>query len=72
MNKLDNNKIKAALEAILFTMGEAVSADRLAQAVEVGIDELHFIMRGLMEEYNKDDRGIQIIQLEDSYQMGTT
>ena len=68
---MDNNKIKAALEAILFTMGEAVSAQRLAQAVDIGIDELHFIMRGLMEEYDKEDRGIQIIQLEDSYQMGT-
>lgn len=68
---MDNNKIKAALEAILFTMGEAVEAERLASAVEIGIDELHFIMRGLMEEYNSEDRGIQIIQLEDSYQMGT-
>ena len=68
---MDNNKIKAALEAILFTMGEAVEATRLAAAVEIGIDELHFIMRGLMDEYNSEDRGIQIIQLEDSYQMGT-
>ena len=68
---MNNKQIRAAIEAILFTMGEAVEAERLAAAVEIGIDELHFIMRGLIEEYEADDRGIQIIKLEDSYQMGT-
>lgn len=62
---------KAAIEAILFTLGEAVELERLAAALDVPESQLQTLMDELIEEYQDDSRGIQIIKLENSYQMGT-
>lgn len=62
---------KAAIEAILFTLGEAVEIERLAAALDVPESQLQTLMEELIEEYQDDSRGIQIIKLENSYQMGT-
>ena len=62
---------KAAIEAILFTLGEAIELERLAAALDVPESQLQTLMDELIEEYQDDTRGIQIIKLENSYQMGT-
>lgn len=62
---------KAAIEAILFTLGEAIELERLAAALDVPENQLQTLMDELIEEYKDDSRGIQIIKLENSYQMGT-
>ncbi len=62
---------KAAIEAILFTLGEAIELERLAAALDVPENQLQTLMDELIEEYKDDSRGIQIIKLENSYQMAT-
>ena len=62
---------KAAIEAILFTLGEAIELERLAAALDVPESQLQTLMDELIEEYQDDTRGIPIIKLENSYQMGT-
>ena len=64
-------KIKAAIEAVLFTMGDSVEASRLAQALELHEEELHEIIAQMMSAYEEEDRGIRIIRLENSYQLCT-
>lgn len=64
-------KIKAAIEAVLFTMGDSVEASRLAQALELPEEELHEIITKMMSAYEEEDRGIRIIRLENSYQLCT-
>ena len=64
-------KIKAAIEAVLFTMGDSVEASRLAQALELPEEELHEIIAKMMSAYEEEDRGIRIIRLENSYQLCT-
>ena len=64
-------KIKAAIEAVLFTMGDSVEASRLAQALELPEEELHEIIAKMMSVYEEEDRGIRIIRLENSYQLCT-
>lgn len=66
-----NKKIEAILEAILFTMGEAVECGRLAAAVEQEVDIVRHIIRNMMVRYEEEDRGIQIIEINDSFQMCT-
>lgn len=68
---MKKNEAKAAVEAILFTMGEAVELERLASALDVPESQLQSVIEELMEDYKKDSRGIQIIKLENAYQMGT-
>ena len=65
------DKLQAAVEAILFTMGESVEVAKIASAI--GHDEVttRKLIRGMMDRYDKEDRGIRIIELEDSFQLCT-
>lgn len=65
------NNIEAAIEAILFTMGEAVEIDRIATAIEQDEKTTRKIIHNLMDKYANDDRGIKIIELNNSFQMCT-
>ena len=64
-------KIEAAIEAILFTMGESVELSQLAKAVEQDTATTKKIIHSMMDKYREEDRGIQIIELEQSYQLCT-
>ena len=68
---LEIQKLEAQIEAILFTMGEAVEAERIAMALEHDVDTVRRVARNMMDRYRSADRGIQIIELNDSYQMST-
>jgi segregation and condensation protein B len=63
--------MKAAIEAVLFTMGGSVEAGRLAAALEIDDAQLYALMVEMMEDYNAQERGIRIIQLENRYQLCT-
>ena len=52
-------------------MGEAVEAERIAAAVEQDEDTIRSIIRNMMERYEEEDRGIQIVELDGSFQMCT-
>lgn len=68
---MDKKKTEAAIEAILFTMGEAIEVSRIAKAVELDEKETERILQEMMQRFEKEERGIQIIELEHSYQMCT-
>lgn len=63
--------LKAMIEAILFTMGDAVELDRIAAAIEQDEKTTKKIITTMMDEYEAKDRGIQIIELDGAYQMCT-
>lgn len=62
---------KAVLEAILFTMGDAVETERLAEVIEEEADTTKKLLLELQKEYEESERGISLIELEDSFQMCT-
>lgn len=62
---------EAVLEAILFTMGESVEISRLAAVLETDKKEVQDILEGMQEKYEKEDRGICLMWLEDSVQLST-
>ena len=68
---LDKKKAEAVIEAVLFAMGESVEVSKLAHALEVENKEVKKIVAGMNERYAKEDRGISIVELEDSYQLCT-
>ena len=63
--------IEAKIEAILFTMGEAVELERIAIAIEHDTETTRKIIRNMMDHYDDESRGIQIIELDGAYQMCT-
>ena len=61
----------AAIEAILFTMGESVEVDRLAKALDESEREIRDQITCLKEKYQNLDSGIGIIEMEDAVQLCT-
>lgn len=68
---MERNEQKAVLEAILFTMGEAVETERLASVLETDKKETRELLLEMKEEYDGADRGVTLMELEDSFQMCT-
>ena len=58
-------------EAVLFTMGKSVDLSQLAAAMGVSKDTAEKTVLALQKEYDEEMRGIQIIRLNDRFQMCT-
>ena len=59
------------IEAVLFVSGESVNISSISQAINQDLVETKRIMLNLMENYNNEDRGLQIIQINDDFQLVT-
>lgn len=68
---MERQKAEAVLEAILFTMGEAVEISRLASVLEMDEKEVKELLAGMQERYVEESRGISLMWLEDSIQLTT-
>lgn len=68
---MEIDKIKSIIEAILFAAGRQVSIKELMIFLEIPREELENIIVSMQEGYKIQNRGIEIIKLEDSYQLCT-
>ena len=68
---MEHQEYKAAIEAILFTMGESVELSKLADVLEIKKSEAKKLVEELQEEYEQQNRGINIVELDGAYQMCT-
>lgn len=64
-------KINAIIEAILFAAGRPVEMKELITALELSADEIKLEIQNMQERYNKEDRGLEIIKIENAYQLCT-
>lgn len=68
---MEVKRLEAAIEAILFALGEAVELSKIAKAIGQDTETTRKILHNMMDEYEKENRGICIIELEKSYQLCT-
>ena len=68
---MEIEKYQAAIEAILFTMGESGEIGKLAAAIGHDEDTTRKLLHNMMDRYEEEDRGIRIIELDNSYQFCT-
>ena len=68
---MEIKRIEGEIEAILFAMGEAVELGRIAKAIQQDNTTTENIIRNMMIKYQEEDRGIHIIELENSFQLCT-
>lgn len=68
---MEIKKLEAAVEAILFTMGDSVELDKIANAIEQDKETTRKLIRNMMVRYEEEDRGIRILELEHSFQLCT-
>ena len=59
------------IEGILFSMGGTVSKKQLLDALEINEDVLTYLIDQLKKEYERQERGIRILELNDGYQLCT-
>ena len=68
---METKKMKAVIEAILFTLGDSVEISRLGQALDTDKKTIRTLVAELQAEYAQRESGIKIIEIADSYQMCT-
>ncbi len=73
---MDNINVKASVEAVLFAIGGAVEESKLIEALsdednQMSKGELRKAVRELMEDYQNEERGIRLIELDGKYQLCT-
>lgn len=69
---MDTNKLKAAIEAILFSFGDTVPLGKIATALDMDKDKVKALIEEYAEELEKDeDRGLRIVSYENAYQLCT-
>ena len=68
---MEIEKLQGIIEAILFTMGESVELGKIATVIEHDENTTRKIIHNMMDRYEEENRGIRIIELEDSFQMCT-
>ena len=68
---MEIEKLQGIIEAILFTMGESVELGKIAAVIEHDENTTRKIIHNMMDRYEEENRGIRIIELEDSFQMCT-
>ena len=69
--RVEIEKIEAAIEAILFTMGDSVEVEKIAAAIGHDAKTTKKLIHNLMDKYENEGRGIKICELENSFQMCT-
>ena len=68
---MEINKIKSILEAILFAAGRPVSQKELILSLEIPEEDIENIIGKMQEEYQQEARGIEIIKINNNYQLCT-
>ena len=67
----EEREYEAVIEAVLFTMGNSVEVRQLAAAIGQDEETARSAVKRLMKQYEAGRKGMQIIELESSYQMCT-
>ena len=68
---MEKQEKQAIIEAILFAAGRQVEIKELMAALEIDEEETREILEDLKTKLNKEDSGIELIRIENSYQLCT-
>ena len=68
---MDINKNQAIIEAMLFAAGREVKTKEIMNILEIGQEDIDKIINNLKDKYNKETSGVELIKIEDGYQLCT-
>lgn len=68
---MEIEKAKAIIEAILFACGREVEMKELMSALEMSSEEILTIIESMKQDYLQNERGIEIIKVNDALQLTT-
>jgi len=67
VKKMEIDKIKSIIEAILFSCGRPVEMKELITALEIPEEDIIKIVQNMQEEYKMQNRGIELVKVENGY-----
>lgn len=65
------SELEAVVESLLFIAGDAVSLASIAQTIELDQATTRAVVLSLADKYEKEKRGLRIVEIADAYQMCT-
>lgn len=68
---MDIREIKSIIEALLFTWGDPLNIKDISKILNISERDISFIIKDMMDEFDYNRRGIQIINIGSSYQLST-
>ena len=68
---MEIEKLQGAIEAIIFTMGDSVELEKIAAAIGHDEKTTRKLIHSMMDRYDAENRGIRIIELDNSFQLCT-
>ncbi len=68
---MELKQAESIIEGVLFAAGDAVDVEKLSDILDIDMKSTRAIVTALADKYDREMRGVQIIRLEDSYQMCT-
>lgn len=68
---MEIEKSKGIIEGILFAAGRIVTTDELVLALEMPKDNIQSIIQNMQKDYKNQNRGIEIVKVENGYQMAS-
>ena len=66
---MEINKSKGVIEAILFAAGREVKITELMSALEASSEEVITLVESMKEDYKNENRGLQIVNVGEAYQL---
>ena len=68
---MSNNNILASLEAMLFAAGDPVEPEKLADVLDIDIENVIKMLGHLEALYDENQRGLRLIRIDGKYQLCT-
>lgn len=68
---MEIEKLKSVIEAMLFAAGREVKQEEIMSILEISADDLEKIVHSLQDDYINENRGMEIIKLNNCYQITT-
>ena len=68
---MELEKAEAIIEAMLFSTGSIVTIKDIMNIVELGSDDIDKIMQKMKNKYEATNSGIELVKVEDGYQLCT-
>lgn len=68
---MEIEKLKSIIEAMLFAAGREVKQEEIMSVLELGADDLEKVVHTLQDEYKNQNRGMEIIKINNCYQLTT-
>lgn len=64
-------QMQSAAEAVLFAAGEPLEIEKLAEALEIDVENAQSLVTTLADAYDERESGLQVVKMGDKYQICT-